>query len=167
MVRINRSDVIQKAVNDLGISTSGEKIPNETLDKVQLTYDLNKKFSTFILSGSQSTTGQISVTLPTVSAGGEIYLTGLNVSYIKDATCDIATSVSALALNVTPDASNVSISIFRPTTITLTAQSSDVSIALPYPLKLKVGTTVTMSGTFSAGVLARSVSIIGFTTSSN
>jgi len=165
MARINRSDVIQKAVNDLSISQSGEKIPNETLDKVQLTYSLNKQFSSFVLSTGSTSTGSMSVTLPSVSAGADTYITGINYSYVKDATCDVATGT--LVASVTPDASNVSTNIVRLSVLTTTAQQDNVALVFPYPLKVKNGTTIGGSNTFSVGSLSRSITVTGFTTSSN
>lgn len=165
MARINRSDVIQKAVNDLAISTSSDKIPNETLDKIQLTYDLNKKFSNFIFAFGQSTSGTFNNAFPSVSAGSEIYLTAVTMSYAKDAACDIATG--NIALSVTPDSSNVSTILLRSSVITLTAQNSDITLSFPYPIKIKAGSPLVVSGTFSLGVLRRDFTAVGFITSSN
>jgi hypothetical protein len=164
MARINRSDVIQKAVNDLAIS-GNEKIPNETLDKVQLTYSLNKKYSSFSLGFGQSTTGVSTATLPLVSPGSETYITGLNLSFIKDAACDIATG--NLTLSVVLDQSGVSTNIIRLSVLTLTAQSENVSLSLPYPLKVKNNTNISVTGSFTLGNCRRDYNIIGFTTSGN
>lgn len=165
MARINRSDVIQKAVNDLALSPSDDKIPNETLDKVQLVYSLNKHFSSFNIAGSSSATGTITLTLPTVSAGSEIYITALTFNMVKDATCDIATG--RLGLNGTPDASNVSVSLLSIPVITLTADSVHLTMPLTYPLKMKPGTTLTITTTYTVGVMSRFCSVMGFITSSN
>jgi len=166
MARINRSDVIQKAVNDLALSTSEAKvIPNETLDKVQLTYSLNKQFSSIVAAATQATTGSFSITLPTVSTGGETYLTSIVASAIKDATCDVATG--ALQVSVTPDGSGISTVIIRIPVITLTAQSEGYVLPLPYPLKVRNGSSVTITGTFTVGVMSRSISVTGFTSTSN
>jgi hypothetical protein len=164
-MRINRSDIIQKAVNDLASSASGEKIPNETLDKVQLTYGLNRQFSSFVSSTSITTTGTLSLTLPSVSAGAEIYITGITASFAKDATCDIATG--RIAVSVTPDASNVSTNIFNFAVLTLTADAQTVVYTFPYPLKVRAGATPQITGTFTVGALTRALSVVGFTTTSN
>lgn len=165
MARINRTDVIQKAVNDLAISVSGEKVPNETLDKVQLTYSLNRQFSTFLISGSQTTTGTQSVSFPTIGANQEIYLTGITMSFAKDATCDVATG--RLALSVTPFDSNVSTNIANFAVITLTADAQTLTYTFPYPLKIRPNTSMSLTGTFTAGAMSRTQSAMGFITSSN
>ena len=165
MARINRTDVIQKAVNDLAISISDSKVPNETLDKVQLTYDLNKNFSSFCIAIGATVSGAAISALPTVSNGAETYITAVSLGVIKDVTCDMATG--GITMLITPDASNVSVSILAIPILTLTAQSDNVTLALPYPLKVKNGTNISISGTFTAGNMRRQASVIGYTTSSN
>lgn len=165
MARVNRTNIIQKAVNDLGLSTSGEVVPNETLDKIQCTFSLNPHFSSFILTSAATTTGNITANLPTVSAGSEIYCTSITASFAKDATCDIATG--RIQVRLTPDASNVIADVMNFAVITLTADSQTATFSFPYPIKLKVGSTILMSGAFTVGVLSRALSITGFTTSSN
>jgi len=165
MARINRTDVIQKAVNDLAISTSMDKVPTETLDKVQLTYSLNKAFSSFCVSSVRSVTGTGTVSLPAIDERGEIFITSINYNFIKDATCDIATG--SIVVSITPKESGVSSTIIQRGVITLTAQSENVQVDLPYPLRLKPNTSLTHTGSFTVGVLVRSVTVIGFTTTSN
>jgi len=164
MAKINRSDVIQKAVNDLGL-IGNDKIPTETLDKVQLTYDLNRKFSEFVVTNSSTTTGTNTTTLPTVSQGGSIYLVGVATDMIKDATCDQATGI--MAVTATPDSSGVASNLIRIPVITLTAQTFSTYISFPYPLKIKPGSTMGFTASFAAGVMSRAIGVYGFTTSSN
>jgi len=162
MARINRSDVIQKAVNDLAFSASGEKIPNETLDKVQLTYNLNRQFSTFIVSTSSSATGTTTLTLTGIP--GDIYITSINLSLIKDATCDIATG--KFQGTATTDL-GVATALVGIAMLTLTAQSENIYVSFPYPIKLKSGTNMSFAKTFTAGALSFGVSVTGFNVSSN
>jgi len=165
MARINRSDVIQKAVSDLGLSSSGDKVPNETLDKIQLTFDLNKKFSSHSIASSSSSTGTVTLTLPTIDPRSQIYLCGIDYGLIKDATCDVATS--SLLVTCTPEAEGIAKSIVQVPVITLTAQTEHVSVDFAYPIRLKANTNMTYTGTFSVGVLVRALSARLFITSSN
>jgi len=165
MARINRSDVIQKAVNDLGISATTDKVPNETLDKVQLVYELNKQFSDFVVTGNTSSTGTLTISLPTISSGSRIFITNLDVHYIKDATCDQATGVQGVGIS--PITNSVSKNVIQIASITLTAQNDHVSMTFPYPIEVKPASTVTLGGTFSLGVQVRSISVTGIITSSN
>jgi len=165
MATIKRSDVIQKAVNDLALSSSLDKIPSETLDKVQLTYALNKQYSSFIAFNSSSTSGTMTITLPTIDSRSEIYLTFIDAGIIKDATCDMATGVQIITL--TPLEQGITKSTLMIPTITLTAQDSHVTLPLPYPLKLKPNTNITMTGTFSVGASVKCCSVSGFVVSTN
>lgn len=165
MAKINRSDVIQKAVNDLALSTATDKIPSEILDKVQLTYDLNRKFSSFVVSNTSSSTGNLTVTMPTVDERSEIYLTTITMDMVKDATCDVASG--SLSLTLTPDRSGIATSSYRFAVLTATAQDKNFVISLPYPLRLKPNTNLVLSGSFTAGAMVRTVSLSGFITSSN
>lgn len=164
MARINRTDVIQKAVNDLALNVSVDKIPNEILDKVQLVYGLNRHFSNFLVSGTQSTSGNLSVSFPTTTKG-DIYLTSVTASFAKDATCDVGTG--RITVSITPDNSNISTPIISFAVITLTADSQTVTYSLPYPIKIKEGSSLVFGGTFTVGVMTRNLSAMGFTNSSN
>ena len=164
MARINRSDVIQKAVNDLGLS-GNDKIPTEILDKVQLTYDLNRRFSSFIVNAASTATGSATLTLPTPSLGGEIYITAIHASLIKDSACDQATG--SLSIGATTDLQGVAKTILQIPVIALTAQDEHVFISLPYPLKIKSGTTMSFTASYTLGVMSRCYVVHGFITSSN
>lgn len=165
MAKINRSDVIQKAVNELSISVANDKIPTETLDKVQLTYNLNQNHSTFVISGGTGGTGTNLTTIPNPSDRAEIWLTSITASYIKDAACDVATG--PLSVLITPFESQVSTAIINFAVITLTAQQDSICLMLPYPIRLKPNTPLGFTGTFGAGVLQRRISATGFIKSSN
>jgi len=162
MGRINRSDIIQKEVNDLGIVQ--DQVAVETSDKVVLTYNLNASATRFIGSTSATTTGALSVTLPTVSTGSQTFITSLCVSFSKDASCDVATGT--LNTTVVPFDSAVTSNILRQAVITLTAESDTIAITFPHPILVRNASAVTYGGTFSAGAMARSLSVSGFTTSS-
>jgi len=166
MARINRSDIIQKAINDLALSTTADAIPTETSDKVVLTYDLNKKFSNFIADSSKSTTGTLTVNLPTTDSKSDVYVTGFDVSIIKDSTCDLATGNQFFTL--VPDAQGIAKTLVQIPGIALTAQDAHVHADLTYPIKVKANSSVTLTpGTFTVGVCVRGVTVIGFITSSN
>lgn len=165
MARINRSDVIQKAVNDLAISISSDKVPTETLDKVQLVYGLNKHFSTFVAQAASTATGTLTMTMPTIDSRSEIYITSADFDMIKDATCDQATA--AIGAACTPFEQGISKTFLQISTITLTAQNGRAHIDFAYPLKLKPNTNITANGTFTVGAMVRSLNCTGFIVSTN
>jgi len=165
MARINRSDVIQKAVNDLAISVSDSIVPSETLDKVQCTYSLNKQFSSFVASSSSTATGTLTIFTASTDLRTDTYLTNVQVSFAKDAICDVATGV--LAINCTPFDIGITKAIGNIAVLTLTADAQTLNISLPYPLKIKPGTTVQFSGSFTVGAMSKGGSVTYFQTTSN
>lgn len=165
MAKINRSDVIQKAVNELAISIANDKVPTETLDKVQLTYNLNETYSSFVAHNGQASTGTLTVALPTIESRNEIYLTSVDFHIIKDAANDCATSDATI--NCTPFYHGSVKSIAGVSLITLTAQEQHIHIDFSYPLKLKPNSTLYTASTFGAGVMRRFLSCTGFIVSSN
>lgn len=161
MTRVNRTDVIQKAVNDLAFSQSGEKIPNETLDKIQLVYSLNNEFANVVIGANQSTTG--SFTIYTTSASKDFYLSSITASFAKDSTCDIATG----AINITANVGGISRALAGFSVITLTAQANNLQITFAKPIKIDKSAAIAIGGAFTLGVMARFLSISGIERSSN
>jgi len=154
MARINRSDVIQKAVNDLSLSASDEKIPNETLDKVQLVYSLNKQFSNVCVTNAYTTT-QTLVTQYTIGANEDFYLTSFSISNMSDVTADN----TLIRLKVTIN--GISRELCTMVKLTTTAFSDSISMSFPYPLKLDKGTTIQFGNAFAAGASTSKVMISG------
>jgi len=152
MARINKTDVIQRAVNDLALSSSVDKIPNETLDKIQLTYPLTPKFSNRIATLTSSATG--SGAIFTTSATKETYICGINIAVTSDATADSTSS----SLTVVID--GVAKTPIRINKQTLTAGSAHAEISFPYPLKIDKNSAVTAVKAFTVGAEINSYSII-------
>lgn len=163
MARINRSDQIQRAVNDLGISAASEKIPNETLDKVQLTYDLSQILPNKVATAASSVSSG-SGTAFTASSTADTYITGIALSIVKDSTCDMATGVIAIRATIDGTLKN----ILSLALLTLTAQNQTAVMTFPNPLKVSRGGTVGyLAPTFTVGTASFSVNVNYFQTSSN
>jgi len=164
MAKINKSNVIQKAVNDLAISASDEKIPSETLDKVQLVYFLNTEFANVSVNNNATSSSAAATLYATpVNPAGDFFLTGVTLSFVKDATCDIATG--SVAINATVN--GVVRGVLSLSLLTLTAQNQSLSISLPKPLKIDKGTNIQRGAfTFSVGTGAVHACIQGIQQSS-
>lgn len=161
MARINRTSVIQKAVNDLAFSVSAEKvIPNETLDKIQLTYDLNNKFVNRVRSITVSTTTN-ATTIYAVPTNEDFYLTNIYLSNMSDATADN----TSVVIQVTTEGITRNIVAFAK--LTTTAFSNTVSVDFPYPVKLDRGSNITFICAFTVGASSSRASISGLALSSN
>jgi len=159
MARINRSDVIQKAVDDLAFSASEDKIPNETLDKVQLVYSLNKQFSNIVRSSTVATT-QSSLTLYSVGASEDFYLTSIQLSNMSDATADNTT----INISGTVDGASRVLATLRK--LTTTAFNDSIFLSFNYPIKIDKGTNITLANAFTVGASTTGVSIAGIKLSS-
>lgn len=110
-----------------------------------------------VRSSSQGTTG--SATIYTTPADKDFYLQSFTASFNKNAACDIATGLISVDCRI----DGVLAELHRFTVITLTAERADITISYPIPIKLDRNTAVRITGTFTAGVLQRSVSLTGYT----
>jgi hypothetical protein len=160
MARINRSSVIQKAVNDLGISAAGEKIPNETLDKVQLIYKLNPEYSNIVRNFDKSTTG--SSTIYSVGSKEDFYLTSITLA----ATADVVYDGTSVPVNATVDGVSRRLLVLKhPATSAFGNVNTNIDYS--HPIKIDKGTNITIAPSFSAGALLASVCITGISLTSN
>lgn len=108
-------------------------------------------------AGNSSATG--SVTVYTTPSDRDFYLTGIQYSMIKDATCDAATGT----IQVGGTVNGQSVAFLRKAIITLTAQSADITREFTRPILIDRGTAISMTATFTAGAMSRGCCITGFT----
>jgi hypothetical protein len=158
MAKIENSDITQKAIKDLRLNAALEKMPLESSDKIVLTYPLNDSFSD-ISKFTSSTASTGVATLYTTPTTKNFYLTNVNLGFIKDAACDVASG----SLHLDSSVSGSTVRILQLPILTLTAQSENRSIILTPPLKIDRGATITKSSfTFAAGSGITSCEIVGF-----
>lgn len=151
------------AIKDAISANTLEGLPSELAKQVVPIIDCtpkNNRITIFCKGGSKETTG--ASTLFTTPSGKNTYLTAATLTYSKDATCDMA--LGYVALGVTID--GVVTYPLLISTNTLTAQSGQLCMQFKDPLKLDSGTNVsiTASGAYTAGTMARSAVIYGFYT---
>lgn len=153
MATIFQSEVIKRAIDDLKLAPAREKIPSEIADKVLLTYDLKKKYSDLIFTGTSSASGNVSVMA--ADNDYETYITAAHFSFAKDVTCDVASG--RIGLNIIVNGANKDLCSLP--VITLTAQTGTCVISMPYPLKIDRNTAITTNLSFAAGVLTRATQV--------
>lgn len=158
--KIYNSDITKQIVNQIKASTARDKIPDEIADKVIPTINVSpfqtKTSKPFPISGSLS--NATSVTLYTCHATKATYLTGAFLSYIKDAT---ATSTD-ISIKIIDDESNLSNSLIKIRSITLTAQNGTAFWNSPFPIKLKKGSTITLTSDTNVANIIASGTLMGF-----
>lgn len=159
MATINNSELSREIIDGAKIAIGREKVPDQISEKVVAVMECNPKLlrRVNLVRGSSSvTTGTI--TLFTTPTDTDFYISELNMAFIKDVTCDAATG--AVTISVVID--GVTRNIAGLSTITLTAQSGNLVISFPLPVKLDRTTSITMNGTYTAGVMSRYCSIAGY-----
>lgn len=115
-------------------------------------------FTTINSTLSSTTTGTVAAyTTPTDK---DFYVTGIDISMIKDAACDAA---SGGVVTVSTTVKGITFSLARISGITLTAQSASKYCSFPFPIKVDRGVAINVTGTFTAGVLVRDIVVHGYT----
>ena len=144
------SQVISEIINALKLDINVDKIPTP-LPVVEVGLKLTK--TAFTQNSQQNTTGAFTIFTP--RAGVDTYRIGLEASYIKDATCDLATGYFGIYCNI----NGISKYLCYFTGIALTASNGIINISFSHPIKVDRGTAVAFGGSFTAGVLSRAACI--------
>jgi len=155
-------DVQSRAVLDSFAEKVKESNPNvlpKTIgDKIIPVIEVGNNIDeTFIIHTNSTTTGTI--TVHTTPTDKDFYLTSIEMSYATDVSCDMASAQNGVVV-IVQGASRVALSFSN---IALTVQQSDRTITFPTPILLDRGSGITLTGTFTAGVCIRGVSISGYT----
>jgi hypothetical protein len=160
MVTIYNSDVSKELREGTKAQTARDVLPSQLAEKVVPVMEVNPKLlktANIVLSNSRNTTGSLSITLPAV--GRKTYISSLTINVIQNATCDIATGF--IFVNGTFQGTTATFAALP--VITLTALTIEKTISFPTPIELDEGTSITLGGTFTAGICLRSISITAYT----
>lgn len=157
MPQIQNSDAI-KAIRDGARLSITEGFPQALDLRVIPVMDMTPRFhrNSFPKQANTSTSSSAG-TIFTTDTVKDTYITGIQYSYVKDAACDIATSVASVRTTINGQSSQV---ICAVTLLTLTAQAGDFAIAFERPIKIDKGVTVQLvQNTFTVGTFARSATV--------
>jgi len=149
------SPTIAERLNRIFGFRSGDAIDNEvegTYAVVPLTPTVN-----IVRHNSSSSSGNIS--LYTTPTDKDFYLTGILLSIVKDATCDVATGT----ININTVINGATRRVADIAVLTTTAQSQSVVVSFPFPLKVDRNVAFTISGTFTVGNMSRTGVLQGYT----
>lgn len=112
---------------------------------------------------ARGSTGAVSGALTavyTTPTDRDFYLTGVTMSFAKDAVCDVASAVMTLSIRI----DGAPAQIAQLPMLTLTAQSGVVSVSFPIPIRVDRGFAInTNTQTFTVGLLQRACTITGYT----
>lgn len=159
MATIYNSELLKELKDGGKLQQSRDIIPTQLADKIVPVMEVNPKLMrrcNVLRSGSSAVSGSIS--LYTTPTDRDFFLTSLHLGIIKDAACDIATGAVNLGITVDGTARNfISIPV-----ITLTAQNIVRDVAFCTPIKVDRGTSISITGTYTAGVMSRTGGLSGF-----
>lgn len=158
MATIRRGTIVANIIDALKLQV-GNVLPNDTSDKLVLTFDYSNSLNCDIVRHSSLVTSG-SGTLYTVPSDKDFYLKYVTLSVVKDATCDMATG----AVGVSAIIGGAARGLLAVPVLVTTAQNQSTQITFPTPIKIDRGTGITISGTYTAGLMARYTTIGGFTT---
>lgn len=163
MVNIYNSQ-ISKEIQEGAKTQTADRIPNQLADKVVPVMEVNPKLlrRVTILKDANSTSKNSNATIYTTPVNQDFYLTMLQTSYEKNATCDIATGVLYSITGVINGATVILGSICG---ITLTAQADVVCIPFNPPVKLDRNTPITLArgASYTVDTMNRNAVIAGYT----
>ncbi len=92
----------------------------------------------------------------------EFYMRGITYAIIKDAACDVADGYATLSY--ISDEKNAATNILYYPLFTLTAQEGNITMLFEKPIKIKLGSGITIgSSIFAAGKMRKSLTIHGYT----
>jgi len=150
------SDQFVEEIFALGLQPASEQIPKpipvvETNPKQVRRPDV---FASVSATASAATNNiLVSVT------GRNFVLCGYGLSYVKDATCDHATSNVSIRI---PSGGSTVRYVARLAVLTLTAQSGNLEVSLNRPIKCDVATLLLETPTFTVGNFVRTAYVWGY-----
>jgi hypothetical protein len=161
MATIYNSDLTKELREGAKLQTSTDSIPSQLAEKVVPVMEVNPKLlksCNIIRHVNNAASG--SNTIYTTPTDRDFYLVTAWLSYTKNVTCDITTGAVAITAQAEEGSA---FTILGLANFTLAVESDSGQISFPTPVKLKRGTAITMSGTFTAGAMSRSGGITGYT----
>lgn len=157
--KIYNSNLTKEIQDVVKLQTSTDPTPSEIADKVILVADVNPKHARIInhiTSSGQATSG--TNTIFTTPTDRDYYLIGCQVSLQKDILCD-NTNVSLIC---TLPGGSAALSLLDVGTISVTPTTIIIAREFPVPILIKRGSSINLTGTFTAGAMNRRASINGY-----
>lgn len=155
MANINKSPIIQRVIEVLGIQAAKEGVPNVTADKIQPVVEVTP-ITNAVYHREWTTTLDSSAILTTPSTDTNFYITYAQLAITKDVACDNVLASIYATIN------GVIVNILCIPTQTLTAGSHSVQLSFPKPIKLDKNTLVRISGAFTVGTMTKEGIIGGY-----
>jgi len=159
--KIYNSDLTNALREGARIQTSTDATPSEIAEKVVPVMEVNPRLLRLINIAGVASSGTSAATMNSIAAdaNNDLFITTINLCLIKDATCDAATG----NFNAVVTLGGVAVGVLSIPVITLTAQSENIALSLPIPIKVDRNTTLRATvPTFTVGALRCAVSGTGY-----
>lgn len=155
MGNIRRGTIANDFLNSLKLDVAGgDKAPNETSDKIVLTYDYaNAKYTNIVKFDSSTTTADL--TIYTTPSDRDFYLTYAQISIAKNATDDGTNTSMTIVVG------GATVTLISIRGLTTTAQDQSAGLSFPIPIKLDRGSAIKVIHSTTAGAMAKSGHIGG------
>jgi len=150
MATINNSKIQERIAREAKIQLSVDSVPNQLAEKVVPVLVSNPDKHCLSASVSSTSTGNT-----TVYAGGtrQVYICSASISTEDDAVSD------ATLIRLNAVINGQSKDLIKVAKLTTSAGKRDHSITFPIPVKIDLGTNVTLIQSFSAGTENASANI--------
>lgn len=154
---IQNQDAAQ-IIRDQAKLTLSEGFPQNLLPNVQPVMDMTPRFHRTITTYASGVSTSGAQTVYTAVTGKRLYIVGVFLGVVKDATNDMATG----AVTVTANVGGSSKTLAAIPVLTLTAQDQNSYVSFERPIVVDRGANVSTSATFTAGAMRRNVTIYGY-----
>jgi hypothetical protein len=122
----------------------------------QPVFDVSPNRFSFAFPAGSSVTGAI--TPYTAQVRRRLVITGVSFSFVKNATCDVATGPMSVVATIDGIATN----ILSHSVLTLTAERDTEVITFDVPILCDENTSVTSTNTFTVGAMRRDIIVYGY-----
>lgn len=154
----------KEIVDSLRIEQQVEKIPN-AIPVVEVNPKVVK--NSLVVAEHAAATGSLTVISAStgITTRGDVYITCIHYMVTKDANCDVATGT----INLTATSAELGsvLNLLKIPVITTTASSISGTLNFPHPFKVARNTAISLTGTYTAGLMSRSISITYFIDETN
>lgn len=158
MATIHNTDLSKELKEGAKLQQLRDRIPSELADKVVPVMEVNPKLLRRANIVRRSTASNATVaTIYTTPSDKDFYLTGVAIAIIKDATSTSASSYISITID---GASQIFVHIPE---LTLTAQTGQMALSLPTPIKVDRGTAITINNSTNVANISATGTIVGYT----
>jgi hypothetical protein len=146
MATIYNSDLSKEIIDGAKLQTSRDLMPTELGKEVIAVMEVNPRLTKPArICKSAVLTNATSATLYTTPTNQDLYITSCSIGFTKDATA----TTTELSIKCFIDGANPR--ILATGLITLTAQTGNLSIPFPHPIKVDRNTAVTIAASTNVG----------------